>query len=576
MKWVGDNNRDSTAGNCMVENIFEELDTINEWYYNKTTGNLYYWPPTGTNLSIATVEVACIDQLIKVIGTSATTPVSYLNFNNLTFTHSHRTLFTTPFDKLLLGDWAIARSGTVLLQNTENVSVKNCYFNQVGGNGVFVNAYNKNDTIYNNRFMYAGASCVAIVGLKTAAKTVSSWIPYNMVTTIADQTVGPKTEDYPRNISVSNNYMYYLGRFEKQTSGVCLSMCRNVSVQHNTITGSPRSGINVNDGSWGGHDIGYNDISYTVQESGDHGPFNSWGRDRFWTYLGYNTQGSNGTAKFPFALLDAMTPILLHNNRVKDNNGSGGYGIDLDDGSTNYWIYNNLTLTCGIKLREGFYRKVYNNIIITNQLHLHVWYASCRDTILRNIVINASPYEFIGISLASNQALLDYNLFWNNGSAVSYTPSTGQETHSKINVDPMFTNAAAGDYTLKAGSPALAMGFVNIPMDSFGRMTVPADIGCPTGIEHSSVQTSGKTSLQCLVKGTKIISRYWLNKNSRVSLTLFSLNGKKIAEMPEREETAGAHELSWKSEQGVMSSRFYLLAFSVDGRKEVQKIVLLK
>jgi hypothetical protein len=34
----------------------------------------------------------------------------------------------------------------------------------------------------------------------------------------------------------------------------------------------------------------------------------------------------------------------------------------LDDGSSNYQIYNNLCLNGGIKLREGFYRTVENNI----------------------------------------------------------------------------------------------------------------------------------------------------------------------------------------------------------------------
>jgi hypothetical protein len=356
-------------------------------------------------------------------------------------------------------------------------------------------------------------------------------------------------------------------------------MCQNITVQHNTINGSPRSGINVNDGSWGGHDIGYNDISHTVQESGDHGPYNAWGRDRFWTYNGYCTSGCAGTAKQPFAELDAVSTNRIHNNRVQDNNGNGGYGIDLDDGSTNYAIYNNLTLNCGIKLREGFYRKVYNNIIISNQLHLHVWYAGSRDTIQRNIVINASPYEFISINLATNQALLDYNIFWNNGSTVTYTPAAGQETHSRINVDPMFTNASAGDYSLKAGSPALALGFVNIPMDSFGRMTVTPDGGCVTGVLPSFPQSAGKTSIQCRIRGATIITSYWLNARAHVSLALFTLNGQKIAEIADHSENAGAHEIAWNKYLGALrtvTQRFCLLVVSVDGKKEVLKIALLK
>ncbi len=43
--------------------------------------------------------------------------------------------------------------------------------------------------------------------------------------------------------------------------------------------------------------------------------------------------------------------VILRNNRWRCDHG---WDIDLDDGSTNYHIYNNLTLNGGIKLREGF------------------------------------------------------------------------------------------------------------------------------------------------------------------------------------------------------------------------------
>ncbi len=40
-----------------------------------------------------------------------------------------------------------------------------------------------------------------------------------------------------------------------------------------------------------------------------------------------------------------------------------GWGLDLDDGATNYEIYNNISVGgISMKLREGAYRKVYNNI----------------------------------------------------------------------------------------------------------------------------------------------------------------------------------------------------------------------
>ena len=57
-------------------------------------------------------------------------------------------------------------------------------------------------------------------------------------------------------------------------------MCRNITVSHNSIYNTPRAGINISEGTWGGHIIEYNDIFNTVKETGDHGTINSWGRDR--------------------------------------------------------------------------------------------------------------------------------------------------------------------------------------------------------------------------------------------------------------------------------------------------------
>ena len=62
------------------------------------------------------------------------------------------------------------------------------------------------------------------------------------------------------------------------------------------------------------------------------------------------------TAREPsLILLDAQKPTIIRNNRFRCDHG---WDIDLDDGSSNYHIYNNLCLNGGIKLREGFHRIV--------------------------------------------------------------------------------------------------------------------------------------------------------------------------------------------------------------------------
>ncbi len=69
--------------------------------------------------------------------------------------------------------------------------------------------------------------------------------------------------------------------FEKQITGVELSMCRNITVSHNSIYDTPRAGINISEGTWGGHIIEYNDIFNTVKKQATMELSTLGGRDRF-------------------------------------------------------------------------------------------------------------------------------------------------------------------------------------------------------------------------------------------------------------------------------------------------------
>ena len=150
------------------------------------------------------------------------------------------------------------------------------------------------------------------------------------------------------------------------------------------LKGLKWAGINIGDGCWGGHVIEFCDIFDTVKETGDHGSFNSWGRDRFWGLDGLNLNDDKvWEAEKDVPLLDAVKTVMIRNNRWRCDHG---WDIDLDDGSTNYHIYNNLCLHGGLKNREGFHRMVENNIIVNNGFHPHVWYKHSQDVFRRNII----------------------------------------------------------------------------------------------------------------------------------------------------------------------------------------------
>lgn len=478
LEWVGDNNRGGRIHDeyQMVENIFEELDAPGEWFYDESDGKLYFYPPAILDATTANFEGASAEELIRVVGSSAT-KAGNLVFKNITFTQTHRTLFTRDYELLLRSDWGVARAAAIFLQDAENVTVKNSNFTNLGGNGVFISGYNRGHLITNNEFLEIGATCVNVVGLTSAVRYPSFWDDHK--TDIQDVTPGPLTEDYPKDITITYNHMYNMGRYEKQTSGVNLSMSESITVGHNTIHKSPRAGINICDGTWGGHIIEFNDVFDCVRETSDHGPINSWGRDRFWSYQGYNTGGSLGTEKKPYAFLDAWKTTHIRNNRIHYDNPTR-YGIDLDDGSSNYEIYNNLLLNTNIKLREGFGRKVYNNIEVNSRLDFHVWFDECEDQFFHNIVTGINnPYRFIGVDASSIEAkkfTADSNVFYNSGSNVNVGISNWTEVGLDLNsetADPLFVDPSNLDYSVASNSPALTLGFVNFPMDQFGKPGSP-------------------------------------------------------------------------------------------------------
>ena len=465
--WQGNRSAKPNTKYRFVENIFEELDSPGEWFLNTSTHTLYFYPPAGLNLSTATIEAPTLKNLIEFHG-SQQSPVKFVNFKGITFRHTLRTFMETK-EPLLRTDWTIYRGGAVFFNGSQDCGIDNCYIDQVGGNAVFVNNYNRRVTISNTRIDKAGASGVMFCGDPAAVR--SPLFEYNRRQDISeiDRTPGPKTDNYPADCLVDNCLITLIGRFEKQATGVGIDMAARVTVRHCSIYDTPRAGINIGDGCFGGHVIEFCDVFDTVQETGDHGSFNSWGWDRYWGLKGVNLNAIAGSPNEKLPLLDVVEPNTLRNTRWRCDHG---WDIDLDDGSSNYHIYNNLCLHGGIKNREGFDRIVENNICVGNTFHSHVWYADSNDVFRHNIVFAAyKPVQMPATwGKEVNDNLLEDSTAKTSGPAVELQKLSKQDANS-IKADAMFVDPAGGDYTVKSGSPALSLGFKNFPMNEFGVQT---------------------------------------------------------------------------------------------------------
>jgi hypothetical protein len=289
------------GGAFYVANIFEELDSPNEWFLDKDTRTLYFMP----NDTMPTVFVASqISCLISVSGSSLEDSAQNILIQGLTLTetsHTYMRDYMVPSG----GDWSVHRGGTIYLTNTRNVTITHNLLTQLGSNGIALIDYNNATSITLNEFVWLADSAIILVGSTNGIDGFS----------VASQ---------PVNTLIQSNIIHETGIYVKQSSPVLISVSRSVSIIGNLMFNMPRAAININDGFYGNHTISYNVLFNTVRETSDHGPINSWDRQPF--------------------LTDAVQPGLpsvwqhisyIHHNALF-NNYRSIWPIDHDDGSCFY------------------------------------------------------------------------------------------------------------------------------------------------------------------------------------------------------------------------------------------------
>lgn len=443
----------------MVENVLEELDAPGEWFHDAASGTLHVIPPAGVDIAKATVEFVRLDSLIQFRGTKDR-PVQGISLDGFTFRHAART-FMENKEPLLRSDWTVSRSGSVFFEGATDCEVVNSTFDQVGGNAVFVNNWNRRVSIKGCLIKNSGASGVVFAGDPAMVRSPLfryGGQPWDKV----ERTPGPKGDNYPESCRVEDCLITRSGRDEKQTAGVQISISHKITVKDCSIYEVPRAGININEGTFGGHLIEGCDVFDTVLETGDHGSFNSWGRDRFWQPdIRLTNEELKKEPGLPY--LDILDVNTIRDSRWRCDHG---WDIDLDDGSTRYRISRNLLLGGGLKLREGFDRIAENNVIVNNSLHPHVWYDQSED-VFRNNIIMDEYRPAGGMPPGKWGKQLDFNFFVGSDAARTKFSDHGCDAGS-LSGDPMFVDAAKGDFRVKEDSPALKLGFENFPMDRFG------------------------------------------------------------------------------------------------------------
>jgi len=83
----------TTTGNHTVYNAFEFMNGPGQFFFDKTTKTLYYYPRTGEDMATADVQAPLVEKLIDIAGTSTTSRVENITFKGITFANTEFNLY---------------------------------------------------------------------------------------------------------------------------------------------------------------------------------------------------------------------------------------------------------------------------------------------------------------------------------------------------------------------------------------------------------------------------------------------------------------------------------------------------
>lgn len=442
----------------VVENVLEELDAPGEWYLDRKTGNVSYFPFPGENLQDVTFFAPVIPGLVRLEGDPENQQfVEDITFRNIEFRYTN---FQLPEGDTNNGQGSSSVSASITLKGARNCEFSNCKFTQLG-----TWAFDLKAGCVGNRFKNNQINHIAAGGFKVNGGTFAD-SPFLRTS---------------RNVFTDNEIGYY-GQKYPSAVGILLQQTEANYVAHNLIHDGFYTGISV---GW----VWNYERSISRDNVIEFNHIHHIGQGLLSDMGGIYTLGvSPGT--------------VLRNNLIHDvdANRYGGWGIYNDEGSTHILIENNIvynTKFAGYNIHFAKELTVRNNIFALGRLqqlnrdhnepHQSVYFENniilWKEGVLLDTNWKDEPYTFYyhpdhkeGETLTSTFEM-DRNLYFNpskslseidfNGKSWIEWQKAGKDIHSQY-ADPLFVDAAHFNFTLKPESPAFKLGFNAIDVSSVG------------------------------------------------------------------------------------------------------------
>ena len=421
------------------ENVFEALNEPGEWYLDKAEGTLWYIPFEGESAETLTLWGSDTETMLRAEN------VSGLTFENIVFRGNGFNIPRNNAERDLSSQAAYDATPCLSFENAENITVKNCDFRDIAACAVYFGSGVRDAAVDSCCFEHIGAQAVFIRG----------------------KNVPVDDPQVTKDIRIANNHVSGYGREFFNAVGILVIHANSVEVANNEIHDGYYTAISCG-WSWGyNYSVTYNNricdnLIYNIGQG--------WLSDMGGIYmLGVQT----GTV---------LSGNVIHNVAADPGQGGyGGWGVYLDEGSSNITVEKNLVYACGsdaYHLHYGADNTVRNNI-----------FALSSDSVIRVVsrFEDHKTADFTGNILRTDEKTPVFshmtdpaaftatgNLFWDlsNGDKV-YALQTGDSTKAmsvataqrkgylgdNLIADPLFRDPAGFDFTLEEGSPAAEIGF---------------------------------------------------------------------------------------------------------------------
>ena len=242
-----------------VDGVREELDGPGEFYFDREAGVLQLVPldaAFAAALNSTEFWAPAASPVLGVRGAGHSSPASGMAFRGIGVTHSAEGFYDGVYEAPPGGDWALTRTGAVVLRNVADVVLDGVVVESPGGNGIVITDTATGINVTGCSVSDAGETGIIIVG--TSALMDAYTVPTQ-----------------PRRVTVERSHVHHVGRVGKQAAPIFLGIAEAITVRDNVFHSGPRAGINVNDPHGGGHTVQGNLVFNVVQSTWDHGPFNS-------------------------------------------------------------------------------------------------------------------------------------------------------------------------------------------------------------------------------------------------------------------------------------------------------------